>query len=143
MTHEHAPGPRPVDGRGLLADHLRAFLTLLVVVHHAVLAYHAYAPPRGSAFGAAPMHWRAFPVVDAARWPGIDLLVTFNDTFFMMLMFFVGGLYVARSVARRGAAGYIGERVVRLGIPFVASCVVLAPLAYYPAYLQHGGTPGL
>src|SRR5687768_18486875 len=109
MTRERAPGPRPGGGGGWLADHLRAFLSLLVVVHHAVLAYHAYAPPRGSTFGAAPMLWRAFPVVDAARWPGIDLLVTFNDTFFMMPRFFVGRLYVARSVARGGAGGYVGE----------------------------------
>ena len=143
MDHDHAPGTRPADGRGLLVDHLRAFLTLLVVAHHAVLAYHAYAPQRGAAFAAAPMLWRAFPVVDAARWPGIDLLVTLNDTFFMMLMFFVGGLYVARSVARRGAEGYVRERSLRLGGPFLVSCAVLAPLAYYPAYLQHGGVPGL
>jgi peptidoglycan/LPS O-acetylase OafA/YrhL len=142
MYENHAPGSRPADGRGLLADHLRAFLTLLVVVHHAVLAYHAHAPAASRDWAAAPMAWRAFPVVEGARWPGIDLLVALNDTFFMMLMFFVGGLYVARSVARRGASGYVRERALRLGVPFLASCAVLAPLAYYPAYLQHGGAPG-
>ena len=41
--------------------------------------------------------------------------MTINDTFFMMLMFFVGGLFVARSVARRGAAGYVRERALRMG----------------------------
>jgi peptidoglycan/LPS O-acetylase OafA/YrhL len=143
MNLDHAPGTRPGDGRGLLVDHLRAFLTLLVVIHHAVLAYHAYAPQRGAAFDAAPMFWRAFPVVDAARWPGIDLLVTLNDTFFMMLMFFVGGLYVAGSVARRGLADYVRERSIRLGVPFLVSCALLAPLAYLPAYLQYGGEPSL
>src|SRR5688572_20698676 len=142
MNENHVPGSRPADGRGLLVDHLRAFLTLLVVAHHAVLAYHAYAPRPGGDWAAPPMLWRAFPVVDDARWPGIDVLVTLNDTFFMMLMFFVGGLYVARSVARRGVAGYVRERVLRLGVPFLASAAVLAPLAYYPAYLQHGGAPG-
>lgn len=143
MDQNHVPGSRPADGRDLPVDHLRAFLTLLVVVHHAVLPYHAYAPQLGKDWTAAPMAWRAFPVVDAARWPGIDLIVTLNDTFFMMLMFFVGGLYVARSIARRGATGYVAERALRLGVPFLASCAVLAPLAYYPAYLQHGGAPGL
>src|SRR6186713_1281808 len=143
MSFMHASGASPADGRGLLVDHLRAFITLLVVAHHAVLAYHPYAPNLGATFDAAPMMWRAFPVLDAERWGGIDLLVTINDTFFMMLMFLVGGLFVARSVARRGAAGYVRERALRLGVPFLASCAVLAPLAYYPAYLQHGGTPGL
>src|SRR5436190_4183854 len=143
MNLTHAPGASPADGRGLLADHLRAFLTLLVVAFHAVMAYHPYGPQLGASFDAAPMMWRAFPVLDAERWGGIDLMVTVDDTFFMMLMFLVGGLYVARSVARRGVAGYVRERVLRLGVPFLASCAVLAPLAYYPAYLQHGGVPGL
>jgi fucose 4-O-acetylase-like acetyltransferase len=143
MDTINAPGSGPAGGRGLLADHLRSFITLLVVAHHAVLAYHAYGPQPAASFDAAPMAWRAFPVLDAAKWPGIDLLVTLNDTFFMMLMFFVGGLYVARSVARRGAAGFVRERMLRLGLPFLASCLVLAPLAYYPAYLQLGGEPTL
>jgi fucose 4-O-acetylase-like acetyltransferase len=127
----------------LFVDHLRSFLTVLVVAHHAVLAYHPYGPQPAASFAAAPMWWRAFPVLDGAKWPGSDLLVTLNDTFFMMLMFLVGGLYVARSVARRGAAGFVRERALRLGVPFLVSCAVLAPLAYYPAYLQLGGAPGL
>jgi hypothetical protein len=143
MNIEHVPGPRPADGRGLLVDHLRSFITLLVVAHHAVLAYHPYGPAPAVSFAEAPMLWRAFPVLDAAKWPGSDLLVTINDTFFMMLMFLVGGLFVAKSVARRGLAGFVAERALRLGVPFLASCAVLAPLAYYPAYLQLGGEPGL
>lgn len=143
MDTTNAPGSSPADGRGLLADHLRSFITLLVVAHHAVLAYHAYGPKPAASFDAAPMAWRAFPVLDAAKWPGIDLLVTLNDTFFMMLMFFVGGLYLARSVARRGAAGFVRERLLRLGVPFLVSCLLLAPLAYLPAYLQLGGEPSL
>jgi peptidoglycan/LPS O-acetylase OafA/YrhL len=143
MNSIHAPGASPADGRGLLVDHLRSFLTVLVVAHHAVLAYHPYGPTPGAGFDAAPMLWRAFPVLDSSKWTGIDLLVTVNDSFFMMLMFLVGGLYVARSVARRGAAGFVRERALRLGVPFLASCAVLAPLAYYPAYLQLGGAPGL
>ena len=89
MNTINAPGARPGDGRGLLVDHLRSFITLLVVAHHAVLAYHPYAPELGKTFDAAPMMWRAFPVLDTVKWTGIDLLVTFNDTFFMMLMFLV------------------------------------------------------
>lgn len=63
--------------------------------------------------------WRAFQVLDPAKWTGIDLLVTINDTFFMMLVFFVAGMFVARSVARRGAAGFVRERALRLGVPFL------------------------
>jgi peptidoglycan/LPS O-acetylase OafA/YrhL len=143
MNSIDVPGVRPADGRGLLVDNLRSFITVLVVAHHAVLAYHPYGPTAGASFDAAPMLWRAFPVLDAAKWPGIDLLVAINDSFFMMLMFLIGGLFVTASVARRGAAGFVRERALRLGVPFLVSCAVLAPLAYYPAYLQRGGEPEL
>jgi peptidoglycan/LPS O-acetylase OafA/YrhL len=162
MNETYAPGLGPVEGRGLpqsgaavagahgvvsrarslVVDHLRAFVTVLVLLHHAVLAYNPYAPKPGADFGAAPMLWRAFPVVDTAKWPGIELLVIFNDTFFMFLMFFVGGLFVQRGLLQRGTGGYLRERALRLGVPFVICAGLLAPLAYYPAYLQHGGTPG-
>jgi surface polysaccharide O-acyltransferase-like enzyme len=85
------------------------------------------------------MMWRAFPIVDATRAAGIDLLVLFNDAFFMSLMFLIGGLYLVPSLAARGLLGFLRERTLRLGVPFVIAAGVLAPLAYYPSYLQHGG----
>ena len=60
MKAINAPGASPGDGRGLLVDHLRSFITLLVVAHHAVLAYHPYAPELGKTFDTAPMMWRSF-----------------------------------------------------------------------------------
>jgi hypothetical protein len=41
------------------------------------------------------------PVVDH-RWAGFDLIALFNDTFFMPLRFFVSGLFVWRSLTRKG-----------------------------------------
>lgn len=143
MTDNVRPAEPPADGRNLPADHLRAFVTMLVVAHHAVLAYNPYAPPPTAVFDASPWLWRAFPIVDSARWLGIELFVLINDTFFMALMFLVGGLFVRPALARRGAAGYLRERVLRLGVPFAVACVVLAPLAYWPTWLATGGEPGL
>lgn len=143
MNTLERPASGPVDGRCLPIDHLRSFLVLLVLAHHAVLAYHPSAPPVPADWGAAPMAWRAFPIVDTARAPGFDLLVGFNDLHFMALMFFIAGLFVWRGLAHKGAGGYLRDRVVRLGLPFVFAAAVLAPLAYYPSYLQAGGTPGL
>src|SRR5262245_13677317 len=152
MNQTYAPGASLVDGsdlpiastsvRSLVVDHLRAFVTLLVLLHHAVLPENIYAPRPATSFAAEPMLWRAFPVVDTAKWPGIELLVMFNDTFFMFLMFLVAGVFVQRSLLQRGAGGYVRERALRLGLPFVVCAGLLAPLAYYPAYLQHGGAPG-
>src|SRR5271165_4123333 len=62
--------------------YLRAFTTVLVVAHHAALAYNPFAPPSPANLVAQPRWWQAFPVVDSARWIGWALLVGFNDIFF-------------------------------------------------------------
>ena len=121
---------------------VRAFLTLLVVAHHAVLTYHPYAPPP-KAFTASPILWTAFPVVDPQTFEGFGLLTLVNDLFFMSLMFLVSGLFVADSLRAKGVGGFLRGRALRLGAPFVVGAGLLAPLAYYPAWLQSGGTPSL
>ncbi len=121
---------------------VRAFLTLLVIAHHAVLTYHPYAPPP-KAFAAPPILWTAFPVVDPQKFGGFGLLTLVNDIFFMSLMFLVSGLFVAESLKSKGAGGFLKGRALRLGVPFVIGAGLLAPLAYYPAWLQSGGTSSL
>jgi len=81
-------------------SYLRALVTLLVVAHHTALAYVSFIPPR-SGFTAALL-WTAFPIADARRWSGFDLLVGWNDIFFMALMFFVSGLFVWPGLRRHG-----------------------------------------
>ena len=122
--------------------YLRAFITVLVVAHHAALAYHPFAPPAPASLVAQPRWWMAFPVVDNARWSGFGLLVGFNDVFFMSLMFFLSGLFVWKSLQRKGSGGFLRDRAVRLGMPF-AVAVLIAPLAYYPAYLTTASHSGL
>ena len=119
--------------RNLAINYLRAFVTLLVVAHHSVLAYMPEAPTPGR-FDQPPFLWAAFPIVDRPGWPGFTAFAGFNDVFFMALMFFLSGLFVPASLARRGAAGFARERLLRLGIPFLIGALLLAPLAYYPSY---------
>jgi peptidoglycan/LPS O-acetylase OafA/YrhL len=118
--------------------YLRAFVTVLVLAHHAALAYHPFAPAPSTSLVTQPRLWPAFPVVDAQRWSGFSLLVGFNDTFFMSLMFFLSGLFVWKSLKRRGSGAFLRDRTLRLGLPFVVAAALVAPLAYYPAYLQTG-----
>ncbi|MGB6691178.1 MAG: acyltransferase [Terracidiphilus sp.] len=119
-------------------SYLRALVTLLVVAHHSALAYLSSKPPVHG-FTALSLWWTAFPVRDPGSWPGLDLLVGWNDVFFMALMFFVSGLFVWPALRRHGAGGFIQRRFLRLGVPFLVAAGLLAPLAYYPAYLQLGG----
>jgi peptidoglycan/LPS O-acetylase OafA/YrhL len=115
---------------------LRAFVTALVVAHHAVLAYYPWAPPPPESLDSPIRWWQAFPVVDAQHWTGWALFVGWNDTFFMALMFFLSGLFVWSSLRRKGSGGFALGRLLRLGVPFTLAAGILAPLAYYPAYLQ-------
>jgi peptidoglycan/LPS O-acetylase OafA/YrhL len=79
-------------------------------------------------------------VVDIARWNPFGLFVSFNDIFFMALMFFLSGLFVWQSLQRKGSGGFLSDRARRLGIPFVVAAALLPLLAYYPTYLQTGAT---
>src|ERR1700692_2754598 len=94
-------------GRIVALDRARTFITLLVVVHHSVVNY--------TYFGNG----------DRMRWLGFDLVVLFNDSFFMAFMFLVSGLFVHDSLVRRGAAGYLRRRAFRLGGPPPVSFSVL------------------
>jgi hypothetical protein len=89
---------------------------------------------------AQPRWWQAFPVVDSQRSTGFALFVGFNDTFFMALMFFVSGLFVWHSLKRKRSGRFVCDRFLRLGLPFVVAAAFVAPLAYYPTYLQIGGS---
>jgi fucose 4-O-acetylase-like acetyltransferase len=134
---EEAAAPaatRSGDARNLPLGYLRAFLTLMVVAHHAVLAYHRYAPPPAASLDRT-MWWAAFPVVDSHKWLGIELFTGYNDTFFMALMFLLSGVFAWPSLTRKGASAFARERILRLGLPFLAGAALLAPLAYYPTYL--------
>ncbi|MDY7092160.1 MAG: acyltransferase [Acidobacteriota bacterium] len=144
MTPDPSPGLiAPSQARNVPLDALRSFLVFLVVVHHAVLAYHPYAPPPQDSFTADSLMWTAFPIVDGHRWPGIDLLVGWNDIFLMSIFFLLSGVFAWSSLMRKGSAGFLRSRALRLGLPFAVSAAVLAPLAYYPTYLVTGADPGL
>jgi hypothetical protein len=113
-----------------------------VVLHHAALAYHAYAPQQ-ERLGAPSMAWTAFPIVDDRRCPGVEVLVAFNDLFFMSLLLLISGVFAWPSLVRKGAGRFARDRALRLGLPFVVAAAVLGPLAYYPTYLVTAPAPHL
>jgi len=112
-------------------DYLRSFAVVLVLLHHAVLAYvrFGFLNPKDPTATFSP-------IVDAAKWAGFDRIVLLNDTFFMPLLFFLSGLFVWQSLRRKGAARFLLGRLTRLGIPLLIGVVVLIPLAFYPTVLE-------
>ncbi len=123
-----------LNTRNVPLAYLRTFLVVLVVLHHAVLAYASFAPPQSASLDASLL-WTAFPVVDAQRWSGADLIVMFNDSFFMSLLFLISGVFAWPTLTHKGAGRYLRDRANRLGIPFVVAAGVLAPLAYFATWL--------
>jgi surface polysaccharide O-acyltransferase-like enzyme len=120
MLRDTDTGARPAAaGRIVAFDRARTFTTLLVVIHHSVVNF--------TYFGNG----------DRMRWLGFDLVVLFNDSFFMAFMFLVSGLFVHESLSRRGAAGYLRRRAFRLGVPLLISIFVLIPIAYYASFLRY------
>ena len=136
-TRPHVVGVSSPD-YNVSIGYLRAFITVLVVAHHAALAYATFAPPVAPSLVAPLRWWQAFPIVDSHKWTGADTIVGFNDTFFMSLMFFISGLFVWTRLQRKGIRDFLDKRTPRLGIPFLCAAAIIAPLAYYPTYLQTG-----
>jgi hypothetical protein len=118
---------KPDSGEGIVRaterivalDRARTFITLLVVLHHSVVNYT----------------W--FGNGDRMRWLGFDLVVLFNDSFFMACMFFISGLFVRDSLVRKGSAIFLRDRAWRLGVPFLISIFVVTPIAYYASFLRY------
>jgi peptidoglycan/LPS O-acetylase OafA/YrhL len=100
-------------------DRARTFIILLVLLHHSVVNY--------TYFGHG----------DRTRWLGFDLVVLFNDSFFMACMFLISGLFVRNSLTRKGWAIFLRDRAWRLGVPYLLSVFVLMPIAYYPTFLRY------
>ncbi|MBW2395653.1 MAG: acyltransferase [Deltaproteobacteria bacterium] len=124
--------------------YLRAFIIVLVVAHHSVMAYHIIlTEPLASSLADHLGSMQAIsPVIDAQRSGMLSLFAAFNDGFFMPLLFFVSGLFVWNSLRRKGRLDYFRDRLLRLGLPLVLM-VALRPLTYYATYLQLGGDGGL
>ncbi|MGC2774017.1 MAG: acyltransferase [Bradyrhizobium sp.] len=99
-------------------DRARTFITLSVVLYHSAINYTYFGQ------GGDRMHWLGF-----------DLVALFNDSYFMSCMFFISGLFVPASLARRGASTFLLRRALRLGMPYVVSIVVIMPIAYYRYYV--------
>ncbi len=96
-------------------DALRAGMMFLGLVIHASLSF-------------------VYPVVPP--WPASDsdpslfftILCYFIHAFRMQIFFLIAGFFGAMMWRKRGPAGYLANRLKRVGLPFIASCLILVPL---------------
>src|SRR5256886_16354638 len=101
MTSISAVGPAElgavpkVKARNLSLDRARTFLTLVVLLHHAVIPY------------------THFGHTDPTSWIGFDVVVLATDSFFMAMFFFLSGLFAWSGITRKGALNYLADRLLR------------------------------
>jgi len=89
-------------------DNLRIYLTVLVIMHHAALAY-------GGTGG-----WSIHDVVTDEISPILlTLFNALNQSYFMTAFFLLAGYFTPRSFARKGTRTFLLDRFVRLGIPLL------------------------
>jgi surface polysaccharide O-acyltransferase-like enzyme len=131
-TSASLPSPRIVKAgakeRNGGIDALRAAVTLLVVFHHTAITYGALGG------------WY-YQEIAPSQSPSSLLLILFcaaNQAWFMGLFFLLAGYYTPPAYQRHGAAGFIRERLVRLGIPLVFYFLVLHPITVALAQTANG-----
>ena len=106
--------------RNLSLDRARTFLTLVVLLHHAVIPY------------------TYFGHTDPKYFFGFDMIVLATDSFFMAMFFFLSGLFVWPGLGHKPMLTFLRDRLLRLGLPFAVAALTLIPLAYYALALQQG-----
>lgn len=96
-------------------DHIRIALTLLVILHHAAIAY-----------GGEGLHPYKDPQLDPISPILFSFFVGINQSFFMAFFFFLSGYFTPRSLRRKGAFPFVRERIIRLGLPLLFYVCVLS-----------------
>jgi hypothetical protein len=136
-----APGSRgsPVEqrapGRLVYVDNLKVLLIAAIIAAHAVLGYAATTDA---------WSWSDVREVTLSAATESVLLLAFVLTAVVIpLLFLVAGLLTPRSLERKGTARYVHDRLLRLGVPFVAVALLLWPSLEYALFRTLGEAPGL
>jgi Acyltransferase family len=122
----------PAPPRSVSLDNLKVLLVAAIIVGHALIGYSvlggdawAYSEVRESTLGTA-----TFVVL-------LALLLPFA-VFLIALLFLVAGLLTPGSFARKGAARFVRDRLLRLGVPYAVGTLLLWPALNYALYRPLG-----
>jgi Acyltransferase family len=111
-------------------DDLRTALVAWVIGGHALLGY--------SHVGG----WAYDEVHEVTFAPATELVLVAvlgpSGLFVIGLFFFIAGLLTERAVAHRGPGHYVRERIVRLGLPWLVSALLVWPASVWLAYAAAG-----
>lgn len=125
IAHTARPGGRRVADLATVShaarrrdlDVVRGLMAVGLVLFHGALVFNSEDDFYVRADAAVPLDVAAGPVVVWA----------------MPLLFLIAGFGAARSLESRGTAGFLRERLLRLGMPLLVSLLVLIP---FPLWVQ-------
>lgn len=104
-------------------NHLKVLLTILVVLHHSFITY------------GAPGGWYySQKTTNAGALIPMTMFVAINQAFFMGFFFFLSAYFIGPSFERKGTARFLGDRLLRLGLPLVFYSTILSPMLSYLVY---------
>jgi len=121
------------SGRLYFADHLRATLAILVVLHHIAIVYGA----------STWFYYIEPPLEDLPTFTAFLVFVLFNQAWFMGAFFFLAGYFTPGSYDRKGSGAFLKDRLIRLGIPILVFTFVLSPIAFLGRYLMPPAISGV
>jgi surface polysaccharide O-acyltransferase-like enzyme len=121
----HAAAQQGIQAQARLffVDHLRVFLTILVVIHHLAITY-----------GAVAIWYYVEPPQNPITPMVTGLLVLLNQAFFMGAFFLIAGYFTPGAYDRKGANAFLRDRFVRLGIPLLVYTLLIHPLVSFAGY---------
>jgi glucan biosynthesis protein C len=120
--------------RLFFADHLRAALVILVVLHHVALVYGA---------SVQGYYYVEPPLESPKAFRDLMVFVLFNQGWFMGAFFLLAGYFSPGSYDRKGAASFVKDRLIRLGIPLIVFYFVLSPISFIGWFLMPSTLTGI
>lgn len=122
VTAADPPTGTPRPPRAVYLDNIKVALTAIVVHHHCTLALGA----QGGWYFAVAGNATTFSLM-AAWINGLD------QSYFMCLFFFISGLFTPSSYDRHmnrgtGIWGFLRDKCLRLGVPFLFFAFIFGPL---------------
>lgn len=128
--------PTPsAHGRLAYLDNLKTLLIAGIIAAHAFMGY--------ADFGSwTYQDVREVTLSEPMETAFVILAVALGGLFLMGLFFLLSGLMAQDSLARKGPGPFVGDRLVRLGIPFALYTLVVWPLLEFALLepIQHHGS---
>lgn len=126
---------RWAESRRTYLDNLKVVLIVAIIAMHGILGYAGFVEA-----------WTYSGLREVTLTPAVEIvllvLVSPFGLFLMALLFLVAGLLTPGSYDRKGAARFVRDRLLRLGVPFAVYVFLVQPTVVYAIEHPFGDASG-